>query len=157
MSTQLSRHFDKRKNTKEDLLQDCICYYNMQWKYILSVCAMCGDPNVNIQLVSTCPHTQIQCLQWLGLLICQSLCLRPSQTNSNWTAHALANPTLWHLHLERFWFIKSSQHCGKFTFLKSPLERRLKWWSNAGQRENKSKLKGVHLSAQPYSQKPYCA
>ena len=103
-------------------------------------------------------HTSIHSVPWLQLLllICHPFSIPPSRTNSTWTAHAGANPTLWHLHLECFRFIKSSQHCGKFTFPKSPLERRLKWWSTAGQGENKSKLKGAHLSARLLSWKPYC-
>lgn len=90
------------------------------------------------------------------LLICRPFSLSPSWADSTWTAHTAANPTPWHLHLECFWFIKSSQHCGKFTFPKSPLERRLKWRTKAGQGENKGKLKGAHFSAQPLSEKPYC-
>lgn len=108
--------------------------------------------------ISMHERTYVHSLPWLQLLllICHPFSIPPAQTNSTWTAPALANPALWHLHLECFWFIKSSQHCGKFTFTKSPLEWRLKRWSKAGKGETKSKLKGAHLSAWLLSWKPYC-
>lgn len=131
----------------EDLQQDlCIGSY-----YILDVCKWVCLLMHSLSCMSTHTFTSQSMLP-----ICRPFSLPPSWADSTWTAHTAANPTPWHLHLECFWFIKSSQHCGKFTFPKSPLERRLKWRSKAGQGENKGKLKGAHFSAQPLSEKPYC-